>query len=67
VSRRTLLAMGAIVTIAGSLTIEFSVLLLLTPIPAGHLALAVLVGIALSAMGLCLLWLGSRGPSTRAP
>jgi hypothetical protein len=55
-----LLVAGAILTLAGSLTIEISALLLLTPIPADSLAAGVLVGIGIAGMGVLLLWLGRR-------
>ncbi len=58
-NRRTpLLAIGAIITILGSLAIEISVLLLLTPIPTDLLVDGVLAGIGLCSVGAILLWLG---------
>jgi hypothetical protein len=58
--RQLLLVAGAILTLAGSLTIEITALLLLTPIPANSLAASVLVGIGIAGMGVLLLWLGRR-------
>ena len=58
--RRIILVIGALTTIAGSLTIEISVLLLVTPIPTSTLAESVLIGIAMSGVGLALLWFGRR-------
>lgn len=62
--RRTLLVLGAVLTIAGSMTIEISVLMLLTPIPTDALATSVVVGIVVAGMGILFLWLGrqERGP-----
>jgi len=56
--RRALLVAGALFIVAGSLTIEISVLLLLTPIPTDSLVTSVLVGSGLAGMGVLLLRLG---------
>jgi hypothetical protein len=60
VNRRVLLAAGVIVTLLGSLTIEASFLLLLTPIPTEALANTALVGIGLCGIGVALLLWGRR-------
>jgi hypothetical protein len=58
-----LLVAGALVTLSGSVIIEVSVLLLLSPIAAETLANFVLIGIGFVVVGLSLLGVGRRLPT----
>jgi hypothetical protein len=55
-----LLGLGIGATIAGGLTIDVALLLLLTPLSADRLAEVVLGGIALALAGLAMIWVGKR-------